>query len=387
MSVKIIIYFVAALISLSLIYILINQTDSSQSQEYISVASAMSSENDSLYEHSVVPIAFDFPKDYGSHNKFKLEWWYFTGNVMGKNGEKFGYQFTIFRNALRPDSASLESSFAANQMYFAHFGLTDISNGKHYYFEKFARGSEGLAGAEIEPLNVYIENWNIKAIYPQGDVLQANFTISAESEDVSINLKLVPDKKMVLHGDRGLSQKSNKVGNASYYYSFTRLNTEGSITLKNKYSEVKGLSWMDREWSTSALAANQVGWDWFSIQLSDNSELMLFQLRDDSGASDFSKGTYVHPDGKYENIAESDIKLEILEQNKLPSGTTYPSKWSIEIPRYKIKLVCQVQVPDQEMKLSVKYYEGSIEVSGSKNEIEFEGSGYVELTGYENKKL
>ncbi len=387
MSIKKIIFIVSSIASLALIYIFVFQKDSVSSNEFVSAAAAMSSENDSLYEKALLPKEFDFPTDYGSHDKFKIEWWYFTGNLSNQKGEKFGYQFTIFRNALSPDSSSVNSTFSTNQLYFAHFGLTDIKSGKHYYFEKFARGVKGLAGAEPDPMNIYIENWHIKATYPNGNYLLPQFSIKAEAEGVSIDFDLLPEKNLVLQGDRGLSPKSSQPGNASYYYSFTRLNTSGSIELEGKQTSVAGLSWMDREWSTSALSKNQIGWDWFSIQLSDSTELMLFRLRDSLGNSDFSKGTLVLSNGNSENLESNDFDLKVLESNKLSSGTSYPSKWSIKIPNHNIELECKVQVPDQEMKLSVKYYEGSIMVKGRKGEQAINGSGYVELTGYENKKL
>lgn len=387
MSIKKVIFIFSSIAILVLIYIFVFQQDEVTSNNFVSVATAMSSENDSAYEVASLPKEFDFPADYGAHNKFKLEWWYFTGNLSNQNGENFGYQFTIFRNALSPDSSGINSTFSSNQLYFAHFGLTDISNGKHYYFEKFARGVKGLAGAEPDPMNIYIENWNIKATYPDGNYLLPHFSINAEVNGVSIALDLLPEKGMVLHGDRGLSPKSSEPGNASYYYSFTRLKTIGSIKIAEKRSDVVGLSWMDREWSTSALSKNQVGWDWFSIQLSDSTELMLFRLRDSLGESDFSKGTIVLPNGNSVKLESSDFDLKVIESNKLSSGISYPSKWNIKIPKYDIELICDVRVPDQEMKLSVKYYEGSITVKGRKKDRVINGSGYVELTGYENKKL
>lgn len=375
-------YFLLILVIIAIGVYLMDFSNSEESVNYVSVTDAMIAESDTLFEKALESREFSFPDDHAAHNNFKLEWWYFTGNIATTDGKKYGYQFTIFRNALNSQLSDVGSSFATNQMYFAHLGLTDIGKNKHYHFEKFARGINGIAGAEANPLSIYIENWEIKADYPNGNYKMPNFRIIAKDSNISIDLELIPHKEMVLHGDRGLSPKSSIPGNASYYYSYTRLGTNGKISIDKQESQVSGYSWMDREWSTSALSSGQTGWDWFSIQFDDNSELMYFRLRDSLGNTDFGKGTYVYPDGRYEKLSVDDVDLKILKTKKLNSGSAYPLKWSFDIPKYLLKMDSQVQVDEQEMKLSVKYYEGSIIIKGEKNGKPIKGLGYVELTGY-----
>jgi predicted secreted hydrolase len=382
---KKLIFLILILVIVAGVYVFLGNISDSPESEYVSVASAMSAVADENYSRALEPREFIFPQDHGAHNDYKLEWWYFTGNLHSADGQSFGYQFTIFRNALSPDSVEINSSYSANQLYFAHFGLTDISSGKHYNFEKFARGDSKLAGAESNPLNIYIENWTIKAVYPDGDFKRPEFSINANTDVLKLNLKLIPQKNMVLHGDRGLSPKSLVPGNASYYYSYTRLKTDGVVTIDGQNYNVSGNSWMDREWSTSALSKGQTGWDWFSIQFDDNTELMYFRLRDSAGKTDFAKGTYIMADGQYLALTDDEVFFKTNATNKLESGTVYPSKWQISIPKYEIDIQSQVRTKEQEMKLSVKYYEGSISITGTKGKKPLKGYGYVELTGYENK--
>ncbi|MBX3043453.1 MAG: carotenoid 1,2-hydratase [Candidatus Kapabacteria bacterium] len=354
----------------------------SEDSKYFSVTSAMSAEGDTLFKKAILPVDFQFPRDHAAHNDYKLEWWYFTGNLQDEKGNRFGYQFTIFRNALSPEVGEINSNLSSNQLYFAHFALTDVGSNKHYYFEKFSRGIEGLAGTDTLPLKIFIENWTINGDYPNNNYDKPIFRINAVEGDIALNLYLEPVKNMVLHGDRGLSAKSYEPGNASYYYSFTRIKSSGNIEIEDKNYSVTGSSWMDREWSTSALSAGQTGWDWFSVQLDNNIELMFFRLRDSSGATNFAKGTLVLPDGTYKNLKEGDFQLKILNTQKLESGTEYPTKWRIILPEYSLEIISEVQILEQEMKLSVKYYEGSIRISGRFEENPIAGYGYVELTGY-----
>ncbi len=363
-------------------YILIFTGTEENLQPAISVSKAMSSSRDSGYAKAIESREFTFPDDHGPHNDFKLEWWYFTGNLISDDGRLFGYQFTIFRSALNPVKSSIKSELAANQLYFAHFGITDIAGDRHYSFEKFARGADGLAGAAGNPLSINVENWAIKGKYVNQDSSIPQINIKAVNNGISLDITLNPKKGVVLHGNKGLSRKSNEEGIASYYYSLTRLRTDGIIKLHGVNYKISGNSWMDREWSTSTLSKNQTGWDWFSIQLDDTTELMFFRLRDTLNKTDFSRGTYVFADGSYESINPDDIIFRVIDSNKLKNGSVYPSKWSIKLMKYWLELKAETQIPEQEMKLSVKYYEGSIKVTGRKKDKKVSGFGYVELTGY-----
>lgn len=376
------IYLILIIAVLVSIFYFLNDDNSKDGENFISVASVMSEDESARYSKALEPREFIFPDDHAAHNDFKLEWWYFTGNLKGSDNREFSYQFTIFRNALSSDSVDVVSDLATNQLYFAHFGLTDISNEKHYYFEKFARGSDGISGAEAEPLKVFIENWKLSGIYPNSDYKMPVFNIFAEENNISLNLELTPEKQLVLHGNQGLSPKSNEPGNASYYYSYTKLKTIGDIKINNKNHSVSGYSWMDREWSTSALSKNQVGWDWFSIQLDDNTEIMYFRLRNSNDETDFAKGTLIHSNGEYTALQAEDFILKNTQKSILSSGTEYPNKWNLDIPKYDISLNIETRIKEQEMKLSVKYYEGSIKVSGRNGAKDVSGFGFVELTGY-----
>jgi predicted secreted hydrolase len=233
----------------------------------IPVSKAMGNFNNTGFAKAVDPIEFSFPYDHGPHEKFKTEWWYFTGNLISKNNDKFGYQFTIFRTTTIPDSLNSNSNWRSNQLYMGHFAISDIANDKFYFDEKFSRSGNKLAGATIEKkFRVWLEDWEIRQI---GDSIHYDLPklkINAKTENANINILLKAKKPKILQGNNGLSQKGSEIGNASYYYSYTRLETKGTITLNNSEYEVSGNSWMDREWSTSALGKDQVGWDWFALQ-------------------------------------------------------------------------------------------------------------------------
>jgi predicted secreted hydrolase len=380
MKYKNIIYLVLFLIIAVTLYLFLDTETISKDEFSIS---------DSMSETDIIGFAkadssreFVFPRDHGAHNDFKLEWWYFTGNLRTTNGRQFGYQFTIFRNALSNSKPEIKSDFATNQLYFAHLGLTDIKSNKHYSFEKFARGAAGLTKAEYNPLEISIEDWSLKGEYLNNNYTAPKMEIKAKEDNISLELILEPVKNIVQHGEKGLSKKSNIQGNASYYYSLTRIKTDGTISIDGNDYLASGYSWMDREWSTSALAKNQKGWDWFSIQMSDNSELMFFRLRDTNSKTDFAKGTYVFADGRSESIESNEVEFRAIKTEKVESGINYPQKWNIKIPKYSLDIIAETQILDQEMKLSVKYYEGSIKVSGTNQNKMIDGLGYVELTGY-----
>lgn len=327
---------------------------------------------------------FVFPDDHGAHDEYEIEWWYFTGNVSDGKGNHFGYQFTIFRNALSRDSLKKDAGMAANQLYFAHFALTDVKNGKFYYSDRYARGAMGLAGAESMPLKVHVENWSITSDYSSGDFEMPDFRVQAVAEGYSIDLLLKPSKNLIKHGENGLSQKSKVPGNASYYYSFTRLAATGEIMLGDRRFYVEGLSWFDREWSTSALDSSQAGWDWFSLQLDNGYDLMYFMLRNNDGTFNFGKGTLVTPDGKGIYLSPDDVRLEVQRNWTTNDGVSYPSAWSLNSEKHGLDLKIETRVPEQELRLIVRYYEGSVKVSGMHFGQKISGLGYVEMTGYAN---
>lgn len=330
-----------------------------------------------------------FPRDQGPHNDYQTEWWYYTGNLESETGEHFGYQLTFFRRALVPPDQQAEraSDWATDQVYMAHFALTDVQGNRHQSFEKLSRGAGGVAGAQADPFRVWLEDWSVVAeAWKPGDqpYRQPPAKLSAAASGIRVDLTLEDTKGPVLQGDQGYSQKGPDPGNASYYYSLTHLVTGGTVTIAGKTYTVTGLSWMDHEFSTSALGREQVGWDWFSLQLDNHTELMLFQLRRADGSVDaFSSGTLVAADGSTKRLGPQDFVLQPTGHWRSPrSGGDYPSGWRLTIPAAGLSLDITPYILDQEMQVSYLYWEGAVRVTGTANEQAIHGNGYVELTGY-----
>ena len=324
-----------------------------------------------------------FPDDYGPHPAYKTEWWYYTGNLDTEEGRHFGYELTIFRFALAPpDTAAAErvSAWATDQLFMAHFALTDVAAKDFHAFERFSRGALGLAGAQAAPYRVWLEDWSMEG--GAGDPFPMR--LRAAEDGVAIDLTLDAAKPLVLQGDRGLDQKGPEPGNASYYYSFTRLPTEGTITIDGRAYAVRGLSWKDHEWSTSALGDEQVGWDWFALQLSDGRDLMFYQLRRRDGTpSPFTNGVLVAPDGSTQPLERGDVAIDVLDTWTSPrSAAVYPARWRFRIPSEALDLQITPHLPDQEMDVSVRYWEGAVRIDGTSGGETVSGNGYVEMTGY-----
>jgi predicted secreted hydrolase len=330
------------------------------------------------YARAASPRPFQFPADHGPHPDYRSEWWYLTGNLRSADGRRFGFQFTVFRSALSPAERGGESAWATRQAYMGHFAVTDVEGGTIYGFERFSRGATGLAGAQAQPFRVWLEDWQLAGDdgFP--------WTLHAAEDDVGLTLRVVPRKPLVLQGDQGLSQKGPEPGNASYYYSYTRLAAEGELRLGDRRFEVEGTAWLDREWSTSALSPDLAGWDWFALQLDDGSDLMLYRLRSRQGeASPFSAATYVPPSGTPVHLGADDFRVEPVAYWISPeTGTRYPVQWRLQIPSLAIDLNVAAAVADQELDLAVRYWEGAVDVSGHLGDRRTKGVGYMELTGY-----
>ncbi|HKZ55668.1 MAG TPA: lipocalin-like domain-containing protein [Anaerolineales bacterium] len=326
--------------------------------------------------------AFQLPQDHGPHPDFQTEWWYYTGNLKSETGERFGFQLTFFRRGLSPGviGGGRASGLATNQIYFAHFALTDIGAGEHHAYERFSRGAGDLAGASPAPFRVWLEDWSAQAIDEEGGEVR----LVARQGEIGIELVLRSAKPIVLHGEQGLSRKSESPGNASYYLSYTRMQAEGSIAVEGKTIAVQGEGWFDHEWSTSALAPGAVGWDWFGLQLSDGRELMLARIRHADGSIDpVSGGTLVEADGSSRLLAPGDVEFQVLSYWKSPeTAAVYPSAWRVVIPSAGLDLQLRPWLESQEMNLSIVYWEGAVKVEGLSGEVEVQGHGYVELTGY-----
>lgn len=323
---------------------------------------------------------FTFPADHGPHPEYQTEWWYYTGNLQSDSGRRFAYQLTFFRRGLTPQDSELESELAMQSIYFAHFAITDVENQTHQEWERFARGAAELAGGQSEPFRVWLEGWSATAIDQRGEVVR----LRAKDGELAIDLTLRASKPIVQHGQAGLSPKSEARGNASYYLSYTRMVSTGTLEISGQEYQVDGLSWFDHEWSTSALGSGAVGWDWFSLQLGDGSELMLFQIRNQDGTLEpVSSGTFVRPDGSSKTLTLEDFDIEALGRwSSDESGIEYPSGWRIMAPELGLDLTVEPLVMDQEMNLGFIYWEGAVEIKGHVNGQPVEGYGFVELTGY-----
>ena len=349
----------------------------------LSVAEVMGEGGEAGFARAREPRPFRFPEDHGPHPEHRTEWWYITGNLEGPGNEPYGFQFTLFRSTLDPKPRESVSAWATNQVYMGHLALTDGASRTFRAFERFSRGGLGLAGAQARPFRVWLEDWVLEETGFSADAIFP-IRLEAGEGETKLSLLLTPAKPMVLQGEDGLSQKGSEPGNASYYYSYTRLETEGTVSVQGKEVPVRGLAWMDREWSTSALSQGQVGWDWFALQLSDGTDLMYYQLRLEDGTADpLSKGVLVDEAGGSRLLSSEMVDLTV--QNRWRSsldGTEYPSGWRLEIPDEGIDLQVTPLIPDQELELTFRYWEGSVTVRGTVDGRPVDGRGYVELTGY-----
>ena len=334
------------------------------------------------------PREFRFPDDYGPHPAYRTEWWYYTGNLKAAEGRHFGFQLTFFRTALNAptERAGRASAWGTQDVYMAHFALSDVATHRFHAFQRFSRTALGLAGASALPLRVWLEDWSVTG--ETAVERPVSMQLSAEEQDVALDLSLVSEKPIVLHGRNGLSQKGAAAGQASYYYSLTRLRSAGVIRLGDEEFQVQGLSWMDREWSTSVLSEALQGWDWFAIQLTNGQELMVYQVRQQSGGSHpLSSGTLVAVDGTPQALTSADFQIEVLQTWQSPTdGTAYPAKWRVRIPGEAIDLTITPYMADQEMHTLIRYWEGAVRAQGTVQGRPLAGEGYVELTGYAEKK-
>ncbi|MEM9664241.1 MAG: lipocalin-like domain-containing protein [Bacteroidota bacterium] len=352
-----------------------------QVQTALSVAEAMGGDTTG-YARADVVRPFIFPADHGPHPDFKTEWWYYTGNLTAEDGHRFGYQVTLFRIGLAPPAVvpTSSSDWATRQLYMGHFAVSDLDERQFYDAERFSRGAAGLAGAQASPFRVWLEDWTIFSADPSGLPMEIEFA----TDEVALDLTLTPAKPHVLQGDRGLDPKGEGVGNASYYYSFTRLNTTGTVTVGTDTRPVSGLSWLDREWSTSALDDNQVGWDWFALQLSNGYDLMYYQIREADGTpSRFTHGVVVDPAAESVQIDGAGTVLTVTDTWTSPlTGGTYPTAWRFENVGQGVDLTLTAFFPEQELDTSVRYWEGAVQIEGTMRGEPVTGRGYVEMTGY-----
>ena len=325
---------------------------------------------------------FTFPDDHGPHPEYRNEWWYLTGNLDGPSAERFGFELTLFRFTLAPLSVSEPrdpSAWKTNQIFIGHFAVTDVARQKFHVDERYARAGVGLAGASLRQVRVWLENWSLEKIENPSSAWRAR----AIADGVELDLTLRPLKAPVLNGQHGLSQKADEPGNATYYYSLPRLQSEGTLQIDDTIFPVSGLSWLDREWGSNVLSKEQKGWDWFAAQLSDGSDLMFYSLRKLDGSQDAnSAGTWVNRQGHSTPLGANDVAIEVLEYWDSPLGGRYPAAWRILCPLLDLDLQLRPVFKDQELNTNPRYWEGAVDVTGQKGGVAIDGRGYVELTGY-----
>lgn len=335
--------------------------------------------NNSGFEQALTPHEFRFPRDHGAHPAFAHEWWYVTGHLGAPTGERFGFELTMFRIALAPAApaaAAEGSAWRARQMYVAHFALTDINRGQFHFQERFARAALGLSGADSEPLKVWVDDWSL-------GLADGGWQIRAAAQGYALNVRMTTDLPPILNGDRGLSQKSGDPRDASYYYSMPRLAVHGELARDGKTLPVAGSAWVDREWGSGGLGADEAGWDWFALQLSDGSELMFYSLRRRDGRRDpHSAGTWVGPDGSARVLASGDVAINVQDYWPSPRGGRYPARWQVEVPSLGLAVNLRPVLPDQELDGRPRYWEGAVDVTGTQGARNLKGQGYVELVGY-----
>ena len=334
------------------------------------------------YREALAGYAYQFPRDHFSHPDYRTEWWYYTGNLKTADGLRFGFELTFFRQAI--DRKPIENTtWGVQDLYLAHFAVSDLSAHKFYYTERVNRAGPGIAGISEQAGRVWNGNWQTRWVNGAQE-------LQAITADFSIRLTLKSDKPPVIHGQNGVSQKGEGSGHSSHYISLTRLITSGTIELGGQSYEVHGTSWMDHEFSTGALAPNEVGWDWLSIQLEDNTELMLYRLRRKDGSADpYSSGTYIDGQGRTTHLSSRDFTMQPLNDSWLSpiSQARYPIGWRVTIPQFAFDLRIHAPMQGQELagktRLIPSYWEGPIDISGTRATQSIAGVGYLEMTGYD----
>lgn len=339
------------------------------------------------YASALEPREFAFPADHGPHPDYRNEWWYVTGNLDAATGERFGFELTIFRFAMAPATQPAPvtdepSAWRTRQVYVGHFAVTDVSGRRFLADESFARRALGLAGATSDPFRVWVGDWFLKG-FPNSEQPDGKWLLHADSGTAALSVTLEPLKPPVLQGESGLSRKSSEPGNASYYYSITRIATNGALRIGREVYDVSGLSWLDREWGSSALSDEQAGWDWFALQFADGSELMYYQLRRRDGSIDpMSAGTFVPAEGDAVRLTHEDVAIEVRDYWNSPKGGRYPSAWTLAVPKLALTAEVEPVMAAQELDTSVRYWEGAVDVRALRGAEALTGRGYVELTGY-----
>jgi predicted secreted hydrolase len=360
-----------------------------------------SAPDDGSFLQVIGPRGWSFPRDHGRHDGFRTEWWYFTGNVRTAAGRRFGYQLTFFRTAMDAQPATRPSPWGLNDIYFAHAAISDLAGNRFIFKDRLERGREGLAESSDQTMDVKLLDWSAKfedaptqpniSATPQSEqnVAQRNNNIIhliASENDFAIDLKCAPGRGPVLQGPGGVNAKGNQIGQASYYYSQTRLPTAGSLTIAGEKFDITGITWMDHEFSSDALSSQQSGWDWMGLSLDNGDDLMIYRLRNLAGQTDYLSGTRVTSDGEPHYLTASQIQMRGSSPWTSPvTGGAYPQRWQLQIEGMPA-MVVQSAMPNQELQTTnstkISYFEGAADVLDSQGHPI--GQGYLEMTGYDH---
>ncbi len=344
------------------------------------------------------PRVFEFPRDHGPHPQYRQEWWYVTGNLDAADGERFGFELTFFRFALVPVRQSGGSKWRTRQIYMAHFAVTDVGRKRFRFAQKLSRDALGLAGAgereegadnrekadnreneELNRMRVWIDDWYLCLGLPEA----TQWTLHAAQDGYELTLDAQALLRPVLNGEQGLSRKSGDPGSASYYYSIPRVTVRGQLVRDGKPEAVQGVAWVDREWGSGTLGRHEQGWDWFALELQDGSSLMFYAMRNlDGGRDPHSAGTWVSPSGDSRELSADEVKIDVEEYWKNSRGERYPARWRVRVPDEGLDLDVRPVLHDQELTTSPRYWEGAVDVVGTRGGRKADGRGYVELVGY-----
>lgn len=331
------------------------------------------------YRMALRGYRYQFPADHFNHPDFRTEWWYYTGNLRDASGRRFGFELTFFRHAVTPEHE--KGIWDIRDVWLAHFAVSDIDGNRFYHTERLNRAGPKIAGVDSTARRIWNGNWSV---HWTGDTQQ----LQAIADRFQIELTMTSAKQPVIHGADGISQKAPGLGRASHYISLTRLQVRGAVTAGGTSTDVTGTAWMDHEFFTHQLESGQTGWDWFSLQFNDNSELMLFRLRRKDGRADpFSAGTYIDSGGKTRHLGSTDFSLTPGRTWTSPETKgVYPVRWSIGVPSLNIEAEVAARLLQQELAGAKRavgaYWEGAIEVAGTRQGSPLHGVGYLEMTGY-----
>ena len=321
---------------------------------------------------------YEFPRDDFNHPEYQTEWWYYTGNLRARDGHRFGFELTFFRQGVSRKPSP--SPWYVHDIYMAHLALSDITGGRYYATERINRAGPGIAGVNASSAKIWNGNW-------QTTILPSSHLLRGIGEDFTFELTLTPQKPPVIQGQNGISQKAAGAAHASHYISFTRMLATGTVQLNGTPYLLDGDAWMDHEFFSDSMTPDEVGWDWLSIQLNDNTELMLYRLRHKDGTVDpYSSGTYIDANGRAMHLALRDFSMTASGATWKSDRTqaTYPMAWSVAVPELNLQLAITTPLQNQEFvsRFGPSYWEGAISVNGERDGHAVQGSGYLEMTGY-----